>query len=145
MAKLREELLKESALHKEAWKTLEDERRVHEEGLLSEKAAFDAALEEDKGLRAVAETRIEALEGKLKDAHIELSKTEANLNEARAKTCTTVADFKQSTSFESYVESRRQQWLSDFHRSLGFQAEIQQATLAGANRSLSKLDALHPE
>ena len=107
MTKLREELRKESASREEAWKTVRDEPRVHEEGLLFEKAAFDAALEEEKGLRVVAETRIEALEGELKDAHPELSKTETDLNEARAKIRTDVADFKKSAIFENFVESKR--------------------------------------
>ena len=117
-------MLKERASLEEGWKTLEKECQVHEENLESEKAAFDAALEEEKGLRGAAETRIEALEGELKDAHTELRKTEANLNKARVKIRTAVADFKQSTVFENYVESRRQQWLSDFHRSPGFQVKM---------------------
>ena len=58
LAKLKEELYKERELREEAWKTIEHERRVHEEGLLSEKAIFDAALLEEKGLRKMAETRI---------------------------------------------------------------------------------------
>ena len=54
VAKLREELLKERASREEAWKTLKDERRVHEENLQSEKAAFDVVLEKERGLRGAA-------------------------------------------------------------------------------------------
>ena len=75
-------------------------------------------------MRVAAETRIEVLEGELKNAHTELSKTEADLNETSAKIRTAIVDFKQSTAFENYVESRRQQWLSDFHRSPGFQVKM---------------------
>ena len=42
----------------EAWKILEEERRLREESALSGKAAFEATLEEEKGLRDSAETRI---------------------------------------------------------------------------------------
>ena len=54
VTKLREELLKERASREEAWKTLKDERRVHEENLQSKKAAFDVVLEKERGLRGVA-------------------------------------------------------------------------------------------
>ena len=144
-AKLQEELQREKALRKGAWTTLEDERRVHKEGLLLEKAAFDAVLEEKKELRGVVETRIEALEGELKDARTELNKTEADLNKARVRICTAVADFKNRPAFENFIESKRQQWIWDFDRSTGFQAEMQQTTLTGANRVLGKLNILHPE
>ena len=87
----------------------------------------------------------EALEGELKDARTKLSKTEADLNEARTRIRTTIADFKNSPAFENFIEAKRQQWISDFHRSIGFQVEMQQATLAGANRALGKLNALYPE
>ena len=76
VAKLWEELHKEKALRKETWNTLEDERRVHEEDLQSEKASFNVALEEERGLRGAAETRIQALECELKDANTKLKKTE---------------------------------------------------------------------
>ena len=94
VAKLWEELHQEKASREEACRILKGERRVHEVGLLPKKAIFDAALEEDKGLRVAVETRIEALE--------------ANLNEVRAKIRTAVADFKKSPVFESIVESKRQ-------------------------------------
>ena len=76
VAKLRRELEKERAAHAqakiqfevglarartqqtEAWKILEEERRLREESALSGKAAFEATLEEEKGLRDSAETRI---------------------------------------------------------------------------------------
>ena len=35
--------------------------------------------------------------------------------------------------------------MSDFHRSEGFMVEIEQATLAEANRVLDKLKILHPK
>ena len=78
-----------------------------------------------KGWRVAARTRIKVLEDEPEDAHTELSKTEADLNEARARICTAVADFKKSSAFENFVESKRQQWISDFHRSTGFQVEMQ--------------------
>ena len=96
-------------------------------------------------MRGAAETRIQVLEVELKDASIRLRKTEADLNEARAKIRTAIADFKKSVAFENYIDSRRQQWLSDFHQSPGFQVEMWEATLAGANKVLEKLDALHPD
>ena len=115
LAKLREELHKERASRNEAWRILEEERRVHKEDLQSRKVALKLAINEEKGLRMATKNRIEALEGELKEAKIELSKTEAELNEARAKIRTTVADFKKSPIFESFVESKRQQWVSDFN------------------------------
>ena len=56
-----------------------------------------------------------------------------------------MADFKNNLVFDKYIESKRQQWVSDFHRNEGFMVEMQQATLVGANRVLDKLKALHPE
>ena len=90
-------------------------------------------------MSVATKTRIEALEGELKDAHTKLSKTEADLNEDRAKIRTAVADFNKSATFDNFLESKRQQWISDFRRSTGFQV------LAGAKRALGKLNALHPE
>ena len=58
MARFEEELNKERVLQEEAWKTLEDERRAHEENLLSDKAAFEVALKEENRMR---ETRNKAL------------------------------------------------------------------------------------
>ena len=58
MAKLREELLKESASREEAWKAHEEERRIREENLQSKKVALELAIEEEKRLRGAAETRI---------------------------------------------------------------------------------------
>ena len=71
-------------------------------------------------MREAAETRIQALEGELKDARTELGKTKADLNEARGKIRNAMADFKKSPIFKSFDESKRQQWISDFHRSTGF-------------------------
>ena len=45
---------------------MEEERRIREESTLSEKAAFKAAFEEERGLRDAAESRIQVLEGELK-------------------------------------------------------------------------------
>ena len=42
----------------EAWKTLEEERRLRKENSLSKKATFKVALKDEKDLRAAAETRI---------------------------------------------------------------------------------------
>ena len=108
-ARFEVELNKERELRDEAWKTLEDEHRVHEESLLSEKAAFDAAHKEEHGMRVASEERIQALEDELKTIRGELSKAEANLNGVRARIRTAVADFKQSPVFESYIESKRRQ------------------------------------
>ena len=41
---------------------------------------FEAALEEERELRGATESRIQALEGELKEARGELSRTEADLN-----------------------------------------------------------------
>ena len=127
VAKLREELEKERVARaevkiefevglaqakrrqKEAWKALEEEHRLHEEDSLSEKAAFIAALEEEKGLRVVTETKIQALEGELKTAQGTLSRTKADLNGARARIRSAVTDYKKSPAFDNYVELRRQQ------------------------------------
>ena len=99
---------------------MEEERRLREEDSLSEKATFAAALEEEKGLRVVAETKIQALEGKLKTVQGTLSRTEADLNGARARICSAVADYKKSPAFDNHVELRRQQWISNIHKSLGY-------------------------
>ena len=74
-----------------------------------------------------------------------MSRTEADLNGARARIRSAVADFKNSPAFDNLIELRRQQWLSDFHQSMGYHNEIKFATLDGANRMLDKLKALHPE
>ena len=66
-------------------------------------------------MRVAADTRIEVLGDELKTVPGKLSKAEADLNGARARIRTVVADFKMSPIFESYIESRRQQWVSDFH------------------------------
>ena len=71
-------------------------------------------------MRGAVETRIQALEDELKDAKTELRKTEADLNKAKAKIRTAEADFKKSAAFEHYVDSSRQQWLSDFQQSPNF-------------------------
>ena len=65
-------------------------------------------------MSVATKTRIEALEGELKEASIELENSEAALNEAKAKTRTVVTDFKKSTAFENFIKSKRQKWLSDF-------------------------------
>ena len=163
MAKLRGELEKERAAHAQAkiqfevglaqartqqteeWKALKEECQLREGSSLSEKAAFEAALEEEKGLRVAAETRIQALEYELKTARGTLSRTEADLNGARARIRSAVADDKNSPTFDNYVELKRQQWISDFQESEGYRNEIKFATLDGANRVLDKLKALHPE
>ena len=77
----------------EAWKALEEERRLREASALSEKAAFEAALEQEK-----------ALEGELKIARGALSRTEDDLNEARARIRSAVADYKNSPA--SIIMSR---------------------------------------
>ena len=124
---------------------MKEDRRLREEDSLSEKAAFTAALEEEKGMRVTAETRIQALEGELKTAEGTLRRTEADLNGARARIRSAVADYKNSPAFDNYVELRRQQWIFDFHQSEGYRNEIKFATLNGANHVLDKLKALHPE
>ena len=96
-------------------------------------------------MRVAAETRIQVLRDELKAIRGELSKAKADLIGAKARICTAMADFKRSPVFESYIESRRQQWVSYFHRSEGFIVEMQQATLAGTNRMLGKLKAFHPK
>ena len=82
-------------------------------------------LKQEKGMRVAYETRIQALGDELTIVHGELSKTKVNLNGARARIRTAVVDFKKSSVMESYIESRRQQWVSDFHRSVGFIVEMQ--------------------
>ena len=101
-SKLREELEKEKKAHaeakirlelelaqaraqqSEAWEALTEERRAREESTLSEKVVFEAVLEEERDLRGAAESWIQVLEGELKEARGELSRTEADLNGARA-------------------------------------------------------------
>ena len=144
-ARFEEELNKAKALQEEAWKSLKYERRLHEENTLSEKAAFKATLKEENRIRTVSETRIKALEEELKGVRGVLNKIEADLKGARARIRSAMAEFKNSPGFESYIELRRHQWVLDFHRSKGFQIEMQQATLDRANRVLDKLKALHPE
>ena len=96
-------------------------------------------------MRVETKTRIEALEGERKEANIELEKWDATVNEARANICTAIADYKNSSAFENYIESKRQKWLSDFQESPSHYVEMRQVTLAGANKVLEKLNALHPE
>ena len=74
-----------------------------------------------------------------------LSRTEADLNGARARIRSAVADFKNSPVFDNLIELRRQQWLVDFHQSVGYRNEIKHAMLEEANRVLDRLQALHPE
>ena len=93
---------------------LEEERRAREESALSEKAAYEATLDEERGLRGAAELRIQALEGEMKVARGELSRTEADINGARARIRYALADFKNSPAFDNHVKLRRQQWLVDF-------------------------------
>ena len=61
------ELAQAKAQQSEAWETLAEERCAREESTLSEKAVFEAALEEERDLRSAAESRIQALEGKLRE------------------------------------------------------------------------------
>ena len=69
---------------------------------------FEAALEEEKGLRGAAETRIPALEGELKTARGELSRTKVDLNETRARIRFAEADYKNSPAFEwNFIEEVR--------------------------------------
>ena len=110
-ARLEEKLKEAKALQEDSWKSLEDELRLHEENTLSEKASFEVALKEENGIRTASETRIKALEEELKGVRGVLNKTEADLNRARARIHFIVADFENSPSFESFIESRRQQWV----------------------------------
>ena len=71
-------------------------------------------------MRAASKTRIQALEDELKTVRGVLSMTKADVNGARARIHTAVVDFKQRSIFESCIELRRQQWVSDFHRNEGF-------------------------
>ena len=96
-------------------------------------------------MRAASKTRIQALEDELKTVRGVLSMTKADVNGARARIHTAVADFRKSPVLESYIEARRRQWVSEFHRSTSFMVEMQQATLDGANRVLDKLNPLHSE
>ena len=70
----------------------------------SVKAAFDTALKEETEMRVASETRIKALREELTTVRDELSRTEADHNGARARIRTTMADFKNSPVFESYIE-----------------------------------------
>ena len=74
-----------------------------------------------------------------------LSQTEADLNGARARIRSAVADFRNSPAFENLIELRRQEWLANFHQSVGYRNEITHAMVEGANRVLDRLKALHPE
>ena len=96
-------------------------------------------------MRKASETRIKALEDELITVRGELSKGEADLNWVRARIRTAIADFKNSPLFENYIESRRRQWVANFHRSKCYMVEIQQATLADANWVLDKHKILHLE
>ena len=87
-------------------------------------------------MRGAAESRIQALEGEPKKARGVLSRTEADLNGARARIRSAVADFKNSPAFNNHIELRRQQLLIDFQQSEGYRNEIKFATLDGANRVL---------
>ena len=89
--------------------------------------------------------RIQALDGELKAALGTLRRTEADLNGAKARICSAVPDYKKSPTFENLTELRRQQWIFDFHQSLGYRNEIKRATIDGANRVLDKLKALYSE
>ena len=120
---------------------MEEERCLREESPLSEKAA----LEEEKGLRVAVETRIQALDGELKTALGTLRRTKADLNGAKARIRSAMADYKNNPAFDNHVEMRRQQWISEFHQSVGNRNKIKLATIDGANRVLDKLKALHLE
>ena len=139
------ELAQAKAQQSEAWEALTEERRAREESILSEKAVFEATLEEERGLRGAADSRVQVLEGELKEARGVLSRTEADLNGARARIRSAVADFRNSPAFESLIELRRQEWLANFHQSVGYRNEITQAMVEGANRALDRLKAFHPE
>ena len=56
------ELAQAKAQQSEAWEALTEERRAREESILSEKAVFEAALEEERSLRGAFESRIQVLE-----------------------------------------------------------------------------------
>ena len=96
-------------------------------------------------MKGAAESRIQVLEGELKEARGVLSQTKADLNGARARIRSAVADFKNSPTFDNHIELRRRKWLIDFQQSEGYRNEIKFATLDGANRALDRLQALHPE
>ena len=64
-----------------------------------------------------------------------LSRTEADLNGARARIRSAVADFKNSPAFDNLIEGKRQQWLTDYHQSVGYRNEITHAMVEGANRA----------
>ena len=85
------------------WEALTEERRAREESILSEKAVFEATLEEERGLRGAADSRVQVLEGELKEARGVLSRTEADLNGARARIRSAVADFRNSPAFENLI------------------------------------------
>ena len=96
-------------------------------------------------MRGAAESRIQVLEGELKEARGVLSRTEADLNGARVRIRSAVVDFKNSPAFDNLIELRRRHWLADFHESEGYRNEIKLAILDGANCALDRLKALHPE
>ena len=96
-------------------------------------------------MRGVAESRLQVLEGELREERGDKCRIEADLNGARARIRSVVADFKNSPVFENVIELRRQQWLADFHQSVGYRNEIKHAMLEAANRALDRLKALHPE
>ena len=139
------ELAQAKAQQSEAWEALTEERQAREESTLLEKAVFEAALEEERDLRGVDDTRIQVLKGELKEARGELSQTKADLNGARARIRSAVADFKNSPTFDNLIELRRRHWLADFHQSEGYRNEIKFATLDGVNRVLDRLQVLHLE
>ena len=93
----------------------------------------------------VAEAKLQAVEGELQYANTERKNRDAALNKARAKICNVVADYKKSTAFDNYIESKRQTWLLNFQESPGYKVELQQATFEGTEKVLEKLDTLHPE
>ena len=112
---------------------MEEERRIREDSTLSEKASFDAALEEERDLRGAAESRIQVLEGELKKERGDKRRIEADLNGARARIRSAVAGFKNSPAFENLIELRRQEWLANFHQSVGYRNEIAQAMVVRAS------------
>ena len=140
-----QELAQAKAQQSEAWETLAEERRAREESILSEKAVFEATLEEERVLRGAAESRIQALEEELKAERGDKQLVEHELNGVRARIRSAVADFKKSPAFENIIELRRQEWLANFHQSAGSRDEILQAMVTGANRALDRLRARHPE
>ena len=96
-------------------------------------------------MRGAAESRVQALEGELKVERGDKRRVEDELNGARARIRSAVADYKNSPAFKNLIELRRQEWLANFHQSVGYRNEIAQAMVVGANRALDRLRALHPE